>query len=1169
MQLSIPYSLAVDGARRMGWVGLALAVSAIGILTTGFLVHPGLVNPDAAPLSYTAAMAGIAACGLGLFLVQRFKAAPDALQIGLAVQVAAGLLISVAENAVPILDPIRGNSSVAVWVTVFALAVPVRFSKGLAAALATAAMGPLGLAIQVALENVPNPPVSLWLILFSPHFLMAVAAAVLGRLIYQLGTEVKAAREYGGYALVEKLGQGGMGEVWRARHHLIGRPAAVKLIRPDILATDGVDTPAAMRRFEREAAATAALRSPHTVSLYNYGITDDGLLYYVMELLEGYDLATLVKRHGPMPPARAVAILVQVCESLEEAHAAQFIHRDIKPANIQLCRMGATYDFVKVLDFGLVKRVDASETHTTAGTPAYMAPETLAGKPAGERSDIYSLGCVAYWLLTGTDVFDHSTLHPLVRAALMTAPAAPSSLCGESVPVELDSLILRCLEKDPEARPISVREVRETLERIPLTWPRGEAQRWWTKAAGALCLLAFACQAQPPEAVKLFGERKFQEAAAVLEQTVKAKPGDRSSRYLLALSWQQAGELARAEGHLTQIVRTEPKWAPGHYALARVHFFAGRFDPAIAAAKMALSLGEPEARVYHLIGSVEEERGQLEAALTAFTRANAHSGRASVLYKLGRYDEARQAAAADPSNPQAQRVAAQLNRATEAKSVASAPVVFTRVPFPFVLEHNPGPQKYLVSTMAGGLAVFDYDRDGRLDLFFTNGAALPSLRKSGDPKYCNRLYRNLGGWRFQDVTDAAGLCGDGFSIGAAAGDFDGDGWVDLFVAGAGRNLLYRNQKGRFVELPDRIADERWSVAGSWLDYDSDGRLDLFVVNYLDWTPENPKICGSPVRVYCHPKEYGGTANKLYRNLGGGRFADVSKEAGIASHIGKGMSAAAADYDGDGRPDLFVTNDSLPNFLFRNTGGRFEEVALESGVAVNDLGKPVSSMGAAFQDYDNDGRPDILITALTGETFPVFRRTNEGFVDATYPSGVGIATMRRSGWGVALADLNNDGWKDLVTANSHVTDNIALVRSEVYLEPNLLLLNGGGKFGSAVEFGPKAAHRGLTAADLDGDGRLDLVVTVLGGAAEVWRNDSNAGQWLAVEVPAGTTVRAGQQVMQAFSTVGYASSVEAPLHFGLGTAETVDLDVTFPNGSRQKVPAIRTNQKVRIFPAAAH
>lgn len=665
---------------------------------------------------------------------------------------------------------------------------------------------------------------------------------------------------------------------------------------------------------------------------------------------------------------------------------------------------------------------------------------------------------------------------------------------------------------------------------------------------------------QAPNPQELFQQGRFPEAAALLEQA----PPSRGGRYLLGLCYQQMGELGKAETVLAALTAADPAWAPGHYALARVYFVEGKFPQALRAAAEAERVGEPRTRTQRLMGSVEEERGNWDAALVHYDAAqrsaqspDALAGKASVLFKLGRLPEA--AAAAEealriaPANEQAARIRRQASRAAVSSGARATPVAFERLELDFVLQNAPSARKHVVSTMAGGLVIFDYDNDGRLDLFFTNGAELPALKKSS-PRYWNRLYRNLGGMRFADVTAEAGLAGEGFSIGAAAADFDGDGWTDLFVAGAGKNLLYRNENGRFTLSPRGIADEKFAAGAAWLDYDNDGRLDLFVVNYLDWTPDFDRFCGDPaknLRVYCHPREFGPTANRLYRNRGDGTFTDVSAATGIAGHSGKGMSAAVADIDGDGRPDIFVANDAMPNFLFRNTGGKFDESALAAGVAYNDFGKPVSSMGSDLRDYDNDGRPDLVFTALAGETFPLFRNTGKGFLDVTYPSGTGAITARRSGWGVALADLNNDGWKDLITANSHVNDRIEESRSEKYREPNLVLLNEGGKFRLGAELGPPAPYRGLAVADLDGDGRLDLVTTQLGGKAVVWKNVSlDTGRWLEIAAPVGARVRAGSQWQEVSAGGGYGSGSFTPAHFGLGSATEVEVEIVLPGGQRK-------------------
>jgi enediyne biosynthesis protein E4 len=503
----------------------------------------------------------------------------------------------------------------------------------------------------------------------------------------------------------------------------------------------------------------------------------------------------------------------------------------------------------------------------------------------------------------------------------------------------------------------------------------------------------------------------------------------------------------------------------------------------------------------------------------------------------------------------------------------------------FRLENHATPQKHLVETVAGGLAVFDYDGDGRPDVYFTNGAALPSLEKEL-PQDSNRLFHNEGGLRFTDVTERAGVRGAGYSMGAAAGDYDNDGHVDLFVAGVNRNVLYRNRgDGTFEDVTARagIKNSVWSVAAGWLDYDNDGRLDLFVVNYVKWSPSFDRFCGDPIRklrVYCHPRYFDGLPNALYRNRGDGTFEDVSERSGIAKHVGKGMSVAFGDYDQDGRIDAYVTNDAVPNFLFRNRGdGSFEETALRAGAALPDRGAPVSSMGVDFRDYDNDGRPDLVVTALAGETFPLFHNDGKGqFRDATAPSGLVALSARLSGWGVALADFDNDGWKDLFTANAHVNDEIESFEAARYRLPNAVFANRGdgtfadGSAASGAAFQVARAHRGLGVADLDGDGRLDVVTSALGEPAELWVNESGGDNaWLRVELAGtrsnrdgiGAVVRVGAQANSMTTAVGYASSSHGGVHFGLGHADKVDVEVTWPAGRVQRLPGVSVMQVLRV------
>jgi tetratricopeptide (TPR) repeat protein len=681
-------------------------------------------------------------------------------------------------------------------------------------------------------------------------------------------------------------------------------------------------------------------------------------------------------------------------------------------------------------------------------------------------------------------------------------------------------------------------------------------KRFLLAVAGTLLLFA---QDWRQNATRLFEQGDYRQAVAVLETRLREDRSDVSAHILLGLSHQQLGAYAAADVSFGAAIQLEPKNPRAHYARARVRFFLGRFEEALASAAEAERLGEPRARVYNLRARIEEERGRFIEAVEQYRRAlvadskmvQALSGQASALYKLGRYSEARVSAQTalrlEPNNTEAIRILERVAAAAAPQSrppSSAQPVRFVRKDsIPFRLEHFPTAQKHLISTMAGGLAAFDFDNDGRLDLFFANGAEIPSLKKTG-VRYWNRLYRNLGDWQFEDVTEIQGLQGEGFAMGAAAGDYDGDGREDLFVPGVQRNVLYRNTPSGFVEVSTRagILNEAWSVAAAWLDYDGDGRLDLFVVNYLDWRPDDDRYCGDrskALRVYCHPREFHGLANRLYRNRGDGTFEDVSARAGIAKHVGKGMSAAVVDADQDGWLDIFVTNDTQANFLFRNLGdGTFEEAALRLGVALNEQGSPISSMGVDARDYDNDGRPDLIVTALVGENFLLLRnQPNGGFQDVTFPSRLGLLAARRSGWGVALADFNNDGWKDLITANGHVTDNIERLRNERYKEPSTVFLNQHGAFVSAQELGPPAPHRGVVAADLDNDGRLDLAITVLGERPELWRNETVGGNWVRFKLEGnsiGARIQIGSQWQERSSASGYASSNLDALHFGLGS-----------------------------------
>jgi hypothetical protein len=524
------------------------------------------------------------------------------------------------------------------------------------------------------------------------------------------------------------------------------------------------------------------------------------------------------------------------------------------------------------------------------------------------------------------------------------------------------------------------------------------------------------------------------------------------------------------------------------------------------------------------------------------------------------------------------------------KAASLAPIHFRNVAssagLNFQVENSPTPLKHLIETMAGGVAAFDYNGDGLTDIFFANGAALPSLEKES-PKYWNRLFRNEGDLRFKDVTDEAGVAGEGYSVGAAAADYDNDGHVDLFVAGVNRNILYHNLgNGRFEDVTEKagIKSGKWAVAGGWFDYNNDGLLDLFVVNYAHWSIDNNRFCGDPsrkLRVYCHPMYFEGLTNTLYRNRGDGTFEDATEKSGIGKCQGRGMGIAFADYDDDGFMDVFVTNDNQANFLFHNRGdGTFEEVGLQAGVALMNNGQPVSSMGADFRDYDNDGLPDIFVADLNNETFPLFHNLGGGmFEDASSLSRLSVFSASRGGWSAGMADLNNNGWKDLVSTNSHADDNVEQFSAYHYRQPNSIFANlGDGTFWDVTadvgsDFQLPRAHRGLAFADFNNDGKIDMVVSSLQDPAELWQNVSpDDNHWIILKLAGtksnrdgiGARVRVGKQTNHMTTALAYASSSHYGVHFGLGKSTKIpEIEIRWPSGMVQVLRDVEPNQRLEV------
>jgi enediyne biosynthesis protein E4 len=510
-------------------------------------------------------------------------------------------------------------------------------------------------------------------------------------------------------------------------------------------------------------------------------------------------------------------------------------------------------------------------------------------------------------------------------------------------------------------------------------------------------------------------------------------------------------------------------------------------------------------------------------------------------------------------------------------------------------------KKYLIETMGTGVALFDFDNDGRLDIFLVNGAPLtdPTPRtaipqKTG-PQYWNRLYHQKPDGKFKDVTEEAGLQGVGYGMGVAVGDYDNDGFEDLYLTAYGGNRLYHNNgDGTFADVTEKagVVGEGWSTSAAWVDLDNDGRLDLIVLRYLNWDFSDV-WCGTHkegYRSYCTPDIFKPIAPLVYHNEGNGRFAEVSKQIGVSTP-GRGLGVAIADYDRDGHIDIFVANDSMFEHLYHNKGdGTFEEVGLPAGIAVDGDGNTYAGMGIDFADYDNDGLPDLIITDLGNQRYALYKNNGDGsFAYASFSSGLGNITQRLSGWGIRFMDYDNDGWKDVMVAQGHDLDNVELTTPNLrYREPMLLARNMGKNFvdvsaqsGSAFQI-PWVA-RGMAVGDIDNDGRLDAVVTTNDGLVHVLHNETQtANHWLDLRLVGhksnrdaiGAEVRVktehGSQLAIVTTASSYLSSSDKRLHFGLGTDEVVEeLEIRWPSGAIQKQQKVHGDRIMQIDESVAN
>jgi hypothetical protein len=502
-------------------------------------------------------------------------------------------------------------------------------------------------------------------------------------------------------------------------------------------------------------------------------------------------------------------------------------------------------------------------------------------------------------------------------------------------------------------------------------------------------------------------------------------------------------------------------------------------------------------------------------------------------------------------------------------------------------------RKYLIETMGSGVALFDCDNDGKLDLFLVNGAPYPDPTPKGTipqktgPEYWNRMYHQKGDGTFEDVTEKAGLQGVGYGMGVAVADYDNDGYEDVFVTGYGGNRLYHNNENcTFTDVTEKagVGGSGWSSSAAWVDLDNDGLLDLVVLRYVTWDWED-LWCGPPEnRGYCHPDSFQPISMLVYHNDGNGHFTEVGHKLGLDKPA-KALGIAIADFDRDGRIDIFVANDSMPEFLFHHKAdGTFEEVGLESGAAVDGDGRTYAGMGVDFADYDNDGYPDLVVSNLANQKYALYHNEHDGTFDySSYSSGVGTMTLLHSGWSLHFIDYDNAGRKDLLIAQGHDLDTVEKSYPQLrYREPMMLLRNMGKRFVDVSSMSGEVFHeawvgRGMAVGDIDNDGRIDAVVSTNGGPVHVLHNETvTDNHWLTFKLVGHKsnrdgigaviklTTSQGPQWVTVSTTGGYLSSNDPRAHFGLGTdtsAQTVEID--WPSGTKQILKNVAGDRIVQV------
>lgn len=724
-------------------------------------------------------------------------------------------------------------------------------------------------------------------------------------------------------------------------------------------------------------------------------------------------------------------------------------------------------------------------------------------------------------------------------------------------------------------------------------WPAAR----WMLLAGATGAIAFALAAGGNAAdmqrgQEAFRHRDWAEAEKSFLAAIRQRPTDASAFRWLGMVYAAQEDFARAQPQFQHACELNPREELACYYLGRAEYTLSRYEPSRAAFEVFLRYHPDSSRAQCGLGLTLEALGRAAEAERYLKQAGRSgdpqtlSDYGQFLLRQGRLEESI-AVLKRSGDKESLGKAIRILSALPARSGtgAPAPVSFASAGLPMVVKNGATGEMHQIETMIAGVAILDYDQDGWPDIYVTNGATVPGLEKR-DPSFWNRLFQNNGDGTFSDVTEKAGVGGRGYSMGVAAADFDNDGWPDLFVTGVRENTLYRNRgDGSFEDITDKAGlrgDGTWSVAAGWFDFDKDGLLDLFVVHYVQWDPVKEIYCGDPAgqqRTYCHPKYYHPLSNALYRNRGDGTFEDVSRASGLGEHSGKGMGVAFADYDHDGLMDIFVANDTTPNFLFHNLGnGRFEEVALRTGVAYNADGRAISGMGADFRDLDNDGWEDIVVTALANEGFSLFRNLGGGqFADIAQAARVAAASLRLSGWSAGAYDFNNDGWKDLFTANGTALTSMELGSGlEPRQAPSVFLNRHNGRF-EHLPAGEPGIYRGAAFGDLNGDGKMDVVLTRLNERPVVLTNaNGTQNHWLRVRLRGHRSNRegigarlhlvsdSGPQWNHVTTSVGYGGSSEAVAHFGLGKSTRVQvLEIQWPSGVRQVLHEVAVDREIKV------